>query len=847
MPPPVIRTPDHRLRVFVSSTLGELAEERGAVRKAVEDLRLVPVMFELGARPHPPRELYRAYLAQSHVFLGIYWQRYGWIAPGEDISGLEDEYRLAGDRPRLLYLKGPAPDREPRLAALLADMQEDDRASYKHFTTADELATLVRDDLAVLLTERFEAASSGRDDGHPVTVVPVPVTPTVGREAEVADVLGRLDRGARLVTLTGVGGIGKTRVAQEVAVAADRTGGLAVHVAPLAAVTDPAGVLPTLAEQLGARAAGVQTPLDALADRLAQERTLLVLDNLEQVAAVGPELLELLRRCPRLQVLATSRQALRVEGEETVELAPLGQAQVSDDLAATAAAPAVQLFVDRARAVHPTFALTEDNVADVVAVCRRLDGLPLAIELAASRSRLLSPRQLRDRLTDSLDLLVGGQDRPDRQRTLRATIDWSHALLDPDEQRLFARLGVFHGGCTLEAAEHVCGYDGAPVLDPLAGLLDKSLLVVEDHDPPRFRMLETVRAFAIERLAERDERVTLQDRHLEHFRAFTDHAQPYLCGPQQLEWSARVDPERPNLRAAVGHALAVGDVEAVVDMAWDVYVYYFLRGAPSEPAGWIHAVEEQGRPLTEGRRAIVQAALAIEDVSQGAFDRAWGRLRPALAVFDAGEMPLEQAVAHLYLGLVALGRGDLDEAIRAEQLATQAFLSIDHDWGAASSEAHLGLIHWVAGDPDRAEEHYRRSLAYADRIRNEQLAAQARVGLAATALDVGDLTAALDDLTRAVPLLQRCRDAASASIALEVLAAAAITLDRPRVAAEALATAASTRARLGISLHRAIQTRVEALWQATRRAGVAPGQSDGDAIARLPDVLAGVTTAAGVH
>ena len=216
----LIRTPDQRLRVFVSSTLEELAAERAAARAAIEGLRLAPVMFELGARPHPPRDLYRAYLEQSHVFIGIYWQRYGWIAPGETVSGLEDEYRLSGSRPRLIYLKTPASDPDRRLVDLVDSIRADGTASYRRFTTPDELQELIQNDLAVLLTERFEQVArplSGRLPGWARTNLPVPRNPLIGREAELA-AAGDLLRpgGAPLVTLTGPGGCGKSRLAIEV-------------------------------------------------------------------------------------------------------------------------------------------------------------------------------------------------------------------------------------------------------------------------------------------------------------------------------------------------------------------------------------------------------------------------------------------------------------------------------------------------------------------------------------------------------------------------------------------------------------------------------------------------------
>ena len=257
----VIRTPDQRLRVFVSSTLGELAEERRAVARAISALRLTPVMFEQGARPHPPRELYRAYLAQSDIFIGLYWQRYGWIGPGMQTSGLEEEFELARGLPRLLYVKAPAPGREPRLAGLLARIREEGMASYRSFRTPAELGRLVRDDLAVLLSEQFAAARpsvpprpAGLRGPRPL---PVSTTSLVGRERDIEEVAGLLSRPeVRLVTLTGPGGIGKTRLAVAVGERLrDRFGAGTVFV-PLATVTQPELVLAAIGRAVGADLAG---------------------------------------------------------------------------------------------------------------------------------------------------------------------------------------------------------------------------------------------------------------------------------------------------------------------------------------------------------------------------------------------------------------------------------------------------------------------------------------------------------------------------------------------------------------------------------------------------------------
>src|SRR5262245_57266542 len=337
---PAIRTPDQRLRVFVSSTLAELADERAAVRRAVSALRLTPVMFELGARPHPPRELYRAYLAQSDIFIGLYWQRYGWIGPDMDISGLEDELRLSTTMsiPRLLYVKTPAPDREPGLEAMIAGLQSDATDSYRSFRTSRELASLVRDDLALLLSERFTAATSppagpasptaSREPPPPARSLPVTSTSLIGREDDIAAVTRLLQSPeVRLVTLTGPGGIGKTRLAIAVGEQLNDRYPRGTIFVPLASVAEPDLVLPRIAAAVGATIEGARPPVDVVAEHLADTPTLLVLDNVEQVVGVAPELDALIARCPGLQILATSRTVLRLRAEREY---PVGALTIPD-------------------------------------------------------------------------------------------------------------------------------------------------------------------------------------------------------------------------------------------------------------------------------------------------------------------------------------------------------------------------------------------------------------------------------------------------------------------------------------------------------------------------------------
>ena len=324
----VIRTPDRRLRVFVSSTLGELAEERRAVSRAVSALRLTPVMFEAGARPYPPAEVYRAYLAQADVFIGVYWQRYGQLVPGARVSGLEEEFDLSGGLPRLLYVKGPAPDREPRLADLLSRIKEESAASYRHFRTTAELGRLVRDDLAVLLSERFaagrRAAATTPAGARGPRPLPVSTTSLLGREQAIDEVAGLVeDSGVRLVTLTGPGGVGKTRLAIAVGERLrDRFGAGTVFV-PLDAVTDPGRVVAAISRAVGADLAGTGSPVEALAETFGDGTWLLILDNLEQVVQAAPDLGELLARCPQLAIIATSRTALGLAAEREYPVPPL--------------------------------------------------------------------------------------------------------------------------------------------------------------------------------------------------------------------------------------------------------------------------------------------------------------------------------------------------------------------------------------------------------------------------------------------------------------------------------------------------------------------------------------------
>src|SRR5690349_16519037 len=590
----VIRTPDQRVRVFVSSTLHELTAERQAVRDAVTRLRLVPVMFELGARPHPPRPVYRAYLAQSQVFVGIYWQSYGWVGPGEQVSGLEDEYRSSAGLPRLVYVKSPAPERDPRLTQMLAGIRDEAEVSYQHFSDAAELQQQVENDLAVLLSERFELARPGEGaaDAAPLAgAVPVPVTPLVGREQETAAVEDLIvQEGVRLVTLTGPGGVGKSRLMVE---AARRLGpGFTdgTRFVELASVSEADLVPAAIAAGLGLNTSAGRLITD-LESYLRPRRLLLALDNFEQVTGAAPLLAELLGAAAGLVVLVTSRTVLRLSGEHEFPVPPLpvppaGAARDPADLQRYAS---VGLFVERAHAVAPGFELTDANAGAVAEICRRLDGLPLAIELAAARIRLLPPQALALRLDRRFSLLTdGARDLPERQRTLHNTLDWSFGLLSAGEQALFARLGVFAGPFGLLAAEAVGadspGEGQAPgqVTDTLGSLVDSSLVRADTRGgEPRFSLLETIRDYALERLAGGDW-VQAHDRHAAYFRALAEPSGAELAGPGQLPWLGRLETEHDNLLATMSWLADQGHLDQATRLFLVTWRFWWLRGHLAE-------------------------------------------------------------------------------------------------------------------------------------------------------------------------------------------------------------------------------------------------------------------------
>ena len=1021
----VILTPDQRVRVFISSTLEELAEERAAALGAIRRLHLVPVWYESGARPHPPQSMYRAYLEQSQIFVGIYWQRYGWVGPGMEISGLEDEFRLAAGMPMLLYLKRPAPDQEPGLTAMIDGIRSAGAVSYRHFSTARELERLLTDDLAVLLSESFadatiniaasrpsptgpgepdaaelpagtltflltdiegstrlwetepeamEAALQRHDrllaeviEGHGGAVItsrgegdsffavfqsavsaveaagmcqlrlgrevwpanmalrvrmglhtgearlrggdhvdhspinrcarvraaghggqvlltkatsdlvagrlgggfglkrlgefrlrdlaapelifqlihadlpvdfppihtdaertgnlPLQVSSFIGRARELDQTAAALSQ-ARVVTLTGVGGVGKTRLALQVAGQVSPRFGDGAWLCELAPVRDPAGVDDAVAAVFSVTAPAGLSTSEALVEFLRGKQLLLVLDNCEHLLEGAAALADILQRsCERLVILATSREGLGIEGERLVPVPPLGVPGTDADLTAITQAEAVQLFAERAAAVKPHFVVTAENAAAVAGVVWRLDGIALAIELAAARIAAMTPSELARRLQRSFAVLAAGRrGAVAHHQTLRATIDWSYQLLAEPEQRLLARLSVFAGGCTLEAAETVCGGDGIDpdtIFELLARLVAPSLVVAEEHGlETRYRLLETIRQYGEERLDEAGETERWRARHADYYAGVLSGIREHAHDPQAgMFWAVRLGAEQDNLLAAWSWAIDTGNVDTAFSilagfapsevsssypLLLDGEAALELPGATEHPryplALAVSAVFASGRSVGRGaeelcrRAAEANARQASPDwrveevicgarsnmaINAGAFADAARLDERAAAIARTGG---DLADASLKLGLAAGGYLLVGDTRGAVPLAREALVLARQIGAPALIATALLAVGATAAetDPDRARACLRESLELSTALGYQS--ALDLVWAAGLAFLLNDRTATLELGRSAIRALQRGGDRFMMDSMLHMIAGA-LAATQPEAAA----------------------------------------------------------------
>ncbi|MBA2518646.1 MAG: AAA family ATPase [Chloroflexia bacterium] len=594
------------------------------------------------------------------------------------------------------------------------------------------------------------AATVGLSLGSP-GVLPTPTDALIGREREVAEV-GQLLTGARLVTLTGPGGVGKTRLALALAREAAATAPAGVIFVDLTPLRDPNLVLPAIASAIGVRDEPEERLLRSLTMMLGRQRRLLVIDNFEQVVAAASVVAGLLAACPGLRMLVTSRVRLRLRGEREYPVGPLRVPDLASrrrgdrDLGNVTSSPAAMLFVERAHAANSAFALTAENVADVAAICRGLDGLPLALELAAAWAKLLPPAAMLDRLERGRLALTGGsRDAPERQQTIRATIAWSHDLLADQERLLFRRLAVFVGGWTIPAAEAVAGH-GDRELDVLLGLrelVDQSLVVGLGNrgGETRYTMLETIREFALDRLQASGEGGTLRAAHATYLLTLAEAAAPWLEREEQVTWYERLEIEHANVRAAIAWFQACDDTESVLRFGIALWLFWFNFRA-EEGLRWLADALADGPHADPLLRAAAlhgagNLARAVDDPVRG-------------EVFHREELALRRAVGDetgigktlLPLGVEAFEQEDY---ARAETLLTESAgrLRASGDlWALAIAVECLGGLAFARGDLDGANAQLTEALRIGRRVGDRSGIGETLARLGALAMAAGDVSTA---------------------------------------------------------------------------------------------------------
>ncbi|WP_433680374.1 protein kinase domain-containing protein [Nocardia sp. CA-119907] len=640
------------------------------------------------------------------------------------------------------------------------------------------------------------AAGAGREESAPVPLIPrvtgpppfgssvsangpfpLELTSFIGRRTELTEAKNLLGR-SRLVTFTGIGGVGKTRLALRAATGAQREFADGVRLVELGQLHDGALLPGVIAASLGVRAQG-QPVLHVLIDYIAPRQLLLVLDNCEQIVDTAAKVAEtLLRACPRLRILATSREPLVVGGESVLRVRPLTvpDPDRQPSLRSAARYDAVTLFVERAAAAVPGFALTEDNLAAVTEICRHLDGLPLAIELAAARLRALSPEQILARLSDRYSLLThGSRSAPSRQQTLRLCIDWSYSLCTAAEQALWAQLSVFAGSVELDAAEQVCRNDFAAqdLLDVLTALVDKSILIREESDSVvRFRLLETVRDYGRDKLDEAGQYTDLRRRHLDWYRQLAEDADADWISPRQLDWIARLDREQPNLRQALDFCLTDTDAEsdAALSIASALQPFWFTRGQVGEARHWLDlALARRPTPATAVRaKALWRAVLVAE--AQDDRTSASAVVVQTQTLAERTEHPVVRAFADLALGLYSLRSSDPQRARAPLEAALESFAAQGDIYGQVFALVGLGWTHELQGDNAAALSYHGKALAITESYGDSIYRSYALWGTAVAAWRHGDREGALRQLRQWLQLIRQQKDPLMAATALETLA-----------------------------------------------------------------------------
>jgi predicted ATPase/class 3 adenylate cyclase len=697
---------------------------------------------------------------------------------------------------------------------------------------------------------------------HNLPIQPTPLLDRVEQLPALTALLRRAD--VRLVTLTGPGGIGKTRLAAQVAAELVEDFADGVWFVRLSRLVDPALVLPTIVQTLGLTQTGSQSLADLLQAYVADKRLLLVLDNVEQVAGVAPELAALLGSSPGLRLLVTSRVSLHLRGEHEYPLGPLplppdlyrlpAPERLSQYLSQYAA---VALFIERAQATRPDFAVTSANAPAIAAICARLDGLPLAIELAAARVRVLPPEALLARLSTQLTLLAGGpRDVDERQQTMRAAIAWSEDLLAPAERVLFRRLAVFVGGCTLEAAEAVCAAPegGAPLsldlLDGLTTLVDHSLVQQrEEGGEPRFGMLQVIREYALERLEASGEAETLRRAHATALVALVERSRDKRTGAEAAAWLERLEREHDNLRAALGWLRDHGEAELGLHLAGILGRFWKVRGHFREGRTWVQdmlaldtrsaanavdaadAATASPRQAETRARALLTGGVLAMEAGEYTTGETWTEQARAWALAANNLAMVRQALTNL--GIIARHNGDLAGAATRYRESLALTRELGDQRGTANVLTNLGYVASLQGDLAGAAALYTDSLALARERDDRDQMALCLNNLGVTARKRGDVAQAEALLREALALYWEQGNPSRCAMVLESLAETSAVVGQGKRAARLLGAAAALREPIGAllslpqqaKLAQEMDTARAALGEATWAAAFTAGQA----------------------
>ena len=966
---------ERRLAVFVSSSLGELKSEREAAKSAIKSLRLIPAGVDLDSTPGQDGPA----LEEADIFVGIYWQSNGWVTEDSHSSALEQEYERSAGLPGLVYIKQPATDREQGLTRLLDRIRDDHRSQTRTFESSGELAEMLVEDLAALMTARFAASASGSlplgtltfmfgeiarstslveqlglkygeilsgyhaivagaTGGHGGNVIdlegervfsvfqdafealsaaveiqtalserswpesvtvtsriglhtgtarlgsggyvgldvhrasrvassahggqilisspvrelaeghledlgwrirelgsfalrglsraeklfqleapgltvdfppprarstvrvrlPSPQTSLVGREKELIELIEMLGQAhIRLATIVGPGGIGKTRLALSVAEELSTSFPDGVFFVNLAPLTDASQVLLAIGNAAGIPIEG--EAIDALSGEFQNQQVLLLVDNFEQVVEAGPVIGDLLARSPGLKILATSRVPLRITSEYEYTLEPLGLPPTgAERVDSISGSDAVRLFLDRALGVIPGFSINEENASPVASIVRKVDGLPLAIELAAARLRMLSPRALADRLSSSLDALgAGAADVPSRQRTLDAAIDWSYQLLTREEQILFSRLCVFHGGFTVESAQEVAVEDGDAV-DQLMVLVENSLVLAAQGGEGRLRMLAPIREFGLRRLHESGEYEWMKDRHADYYVRVAEAALEDLRGVKQAATVQRLAADWDNISVAAEWLTKSGADESLVRLAYGLWVFLWVGNHLRDGGNWLGGLTapEELDPVLAGRWWWLRGGILYES---GAYKPARQAIERALEILESnGDIDCHNWAD--FISALLMPAFDEDPAAVGQriELALARFRGFGDRWGEGYALIALGILAGSNGDNEAAEKYQLQTRDLGFQLGNGALIGLAEAQLGFTYVSSGRHLAAREALRRAFDVFRDMNYREGLCYALEAAASLSFTEGRTELGMIALGAAEEIRERIGL-------------------------------------------------